>query len=201
VAINGLDRDDVLLDAELRFEQSLANLETRFASLRTGKATPNLLDAVRVTYHGSPTPLNKLASIFVDKRDLVVRPFDLNDGTKITQAILTSGLGLSPMQGYYQIRVPIPPLSGDRQRELAKAAAQFAEEARIAMRNVRRDAIHKASRELNLSVDEWRVFENELERVSHEWQEKVNAALKEKSAAITNEDGRWSQADERRRWK
>lgn len=120
----------------------------------------------------------------------MVRPFDLNDATAIMQGILTSGLGLSPQRAHAVIRVPVPPLTDDRRRELTKVAKTFAEEARVAMRNIRRDALREAAR-LDMPEDDRRRFESELEDLVRRRIEDVDERLVAKTHDISGEEDRW----------
>jgi len=138
--------------------------------------------------------------IHVDGRDLVVRPFDLQDRTAIMQAILTGGLGLSPMAGHYQIRVPVPPLSDDRRRELAKAASQLAEEARVAMRNVRRDALREAG-SLGLPEDDLGRHEQAVEALAKRYLAAVDEALEAKVSDLMGEANEWRPNEPKRKRK
>lgn len=187
-----------MLDAEIRLEGALKTLETNFASLRTGRVTPVLLDAVRVLYHGSPTPLNKLATIMTDGRALVVRPFDPGDTHAITEAIGQSPIGLTAQSTKTVIRVPVPSLSAERLVELSRAARVLAEDQRVAMRNVRRDAL-RAANELALPEDGARILRDELETLVKGWTLRVDQALEAKTHDISGVDDRFEFQDSKRR--
>lgn len=131
-----------LLDAYRdRMSKSVAHTRDEMTHIRTGKATPTLLDVVKVDYYGSPTPLKQLATINApEPRLLIIQPFDKSSGSAIEKAILAADLGLNPQNDGRVIRVPIPMLTSERREELIKVVRKFAEEGRIAIRSIRREA-------------------------------------------------------------
>jgi len=176
----------MLLETEIRLEGAIDSLRSRFTSIRTGRVLPSLLDAVRVPYYGSPTPILKLAVVAVDGRSLVVRPFDPGDTHLIERAIAESGLGLTTQAAKTVIRVPVPPLSQDRREELARAARAIAEEARIAMRNVRRDALREAAK---LAAEDARRRQGEaIEELARRYLALVDEAVESKVRDVLGED-------------
>ena len=131
---------EVLASAEDRMKKAIANLEKEFATIRTGRANPAILDRVEVEYYGSPTPLKSLANISVpDGRSLLIQPFDKSVIKEIEQAIHKSGLGLTPNSDGTVVRINIPVLTEERRKELTKHVKKFGEEARVAVGNIRRD--------------------------------------------------------------
>ncbi len=131
----------ILDDAREHMEKSLAHLRTELAALRAGRATPAMLEDVRVEYYGTMTPLMQLASITAPQPDLlIVQPWDRSALGAIERAIINANLGLNPSNDGNLIRIPIPPLSEERRKELVRAARIRAEEARVAIRNIRRHA-------------------------------------------------------------
>ncbi len=135
-------------DAEGRMKKSIESLKTELARLRTGRANASLLDAVMVEYYGSPVPLSQVASVSVsDARALLVTPWEKNLIPKIDKAIRDAGLGLNPVAGSDNVRVPLPPLSEERRKEMVKVVRQEGEGARVAIRNIRRDALFAFSTE------------------------------------------------------
>jgi len=133
--------DDVLLDAEEKMDNSAKVLKEQFAGLRTGKASPALVENVQVQYYGTPTRLRDIAGISApEPRLLVINPYDPNAHADIEKAILGANLGVTPLNDGRVIRIPIPELSEERRKEIVKVARRQAEEARVAIRNVRRDA-------------------------------------------------------------
>lgn len=134
--------DDIRADADERMGKSIESLHTAFARIRTGRANPSLLDGIEVPYYGTDTPLNQVASVSVeDARTLMISPWEKKLIPDIEKAILRSDLGLTPNTTSEVIRVPLPALTEENRRDLAKQARHEAENARIAIRNIRRDAI------------------------------------------------------------
>jgi ribosome recycling factor len=134
--------DDWLNDAEQRMEKSLEALHKELAGIRTGRATPALVDRLQVDYYGSPTPLQSLANITApEARLLVIQPYDRSAMSAIEKAIQKSELGLNPNNDGSLIRIPIPPLTEERRKEFVKLVKQRAEQARVAIRNIRRDEV------------------------------------------------------------
>ncbi len=133
--------DEVLGDAKTRMQKTVEATRREFASLRTGRASPALLDQIRVDYYETLTPINQLATVTVpEPRLLVIQPWDRSSAREIERAILKSELGLVPSSDGVVIRIPIPPLTEERRRDLVKIARRHAEEGRIAIRNIRREA-------------------------------------------------------------
>lgn len=133
--------DEVMSDAKLRMQKAVEATRREFASLRTGRANSALLDQIRVDYYQTPTPINQLATISVpEARLLVIQPWDKSATRDIERAILKSDLGLVPSSDGVVIRIPIPTLTEERRKDLAKIARRQAEEGRVAIRNVRREA-------------------------------------------------------------
>jgi ribosome recycling factor len=134
--------DEIHADADERMGKSIESLHTAFARIRTGRANPSLLDGIQVSYYGTDTPLNQVASVSVeDARTLVISPWEKKLIPDIEKAILKSDLGITPSATSEVIRVPLPALTEENRRDLAKHARHEAENARVAIRNIRRDAI------------------------------------------------------------
>ena len=133
--------DEIIKDAEKRMTKSLASLDDAFKRIRTGRAHPSILDSVMVSYYGNDTPLNQLANVNVEEgRSLLISPWEKQIISDIEKAIMKSDLGLNPSNNGDTIRVPMPPLTEETRREYTKQAKNEAENARIAIRNIRRDA-------------------------------------------------------------
>lgn len=133
--------DDIKSDAAERMGKSVHALETELAKLRTGRAHPSLLEHISVSYYGSDTPLNQVANVTVeDGRTLVVQPWEQSMVSAVEKAILESDLGLNPNTAGTVIRIPLPPLTEERRRDLAKIVRHEGEQAKVAVRNIRRDA-------------------------------------------------------------
>ncbi|MGD1990225.1 MAG: ribosome recycling factor [Chromatiales bacterium] len=133
--------DDIKSDAAERMGKSVHSLETELAKLRTGRAHPSLLEHISVSYYGADTPLNQVANVTVeDGRTLVVQPWEQNMVSAVEKAIMESDLGLNPNTAGTVIRIPLPPLTEERRKDLAKIVRNEGEQAKVAVRNIRRDA-------------------------------------------------------------
>lgn len=137
--------DDVLLEAEDRMEKSIAVMRKDYRGMRTGRAHPGLVESLRVDYYGSPTPLKQLAQIMVpEPSQLLIKPFDPSSVSAIDKAVLASDLGLNPNSDGKVVRLQIPPLSEQRRKQLVSQAKERAEDTRVSLRNVRREANKQA---------------------------------------------------------
>ena len=170
--------DEILRDAEERMKAAVRVLEDELKKLRTGRATPALVEHLTIDYYGVPTPLIQLAAITApEPRMLLIKPFDPKIMPQIERAILTSDLGINPTNDGKQIRLVLPPLTEERRRELVRIVAQRVEHARVAIRNVRRDAI-KDLRELEdekmISEDERMRAEKKMNELTEKYIEQVN---------------------------
>jgi ribosome recycling factor len=167
--------EDVLSDADDRMEKAIEALQLDLKSIRTGRASPALVERLMVDYYNMPTPLQQLATISVPEAQvLLIRPYSASDIGAIAKAIAKSDIGLTPNNDGQQIRLVIPSLTEERRRELTKQVAKRAEEARVAVRNIRRDAIHDL-RELE---KESIISEDDLHRSQDRVQEKTNDFIK-----------------------
>ena len=175
-------------DAKTQMEAALEALRREFATVRTGKATPALLDTVRVEAYGSQMPLNQLATISTPESSLlVVQPFDKTLLPDVERAIMTADLGLNPANDGNIIRIPIPPLNEERRQEYVKLLHRMTEEGRISIRHARRtvrDELHQLVRDHELSEDESRRREDQLEKLTKDYVEKVDEILKSKEAEV-----------------
>ena len=175
-------------DAKRRMEEALDAIRREFATVRTGKATPALLDTVRVDAYGSKMPVNQLATINTPEPSLiVVQPFDKSLVAEIERAIMAADLGLNPANDGNVIRVPIPPLNEERRKEYVKVLHKMAEEGRVSIRHARRtvrDEIHALVKEHEVGEDEGKRREDALEKLTHEYTEKVDELLKHKEEEV-----------------
>ena len=175
-------------DVKTRMEAALEALRREFATVRTGKATPALLDTVRVEAYGSKMPLNQLATISTPESSLlVVQPFDKTLLADVERAIMTADLGLNPANDGNIIRIPIPPLNEERRQEYVKLLHRMTEEGRVSIRHSRRtvrDELHQLVRDHELSEDKSRRREDELEKLTKEYVEKVDELLKNKETEV-----------------
>jgi len=172
-----------------KMEGQIEHLRHEMAAIRTGRASIGLLDHVRVDYYGTPTPLKQVASLAApENRLLTVQPFDAKMMKDIEKAILASDLGLTPTNDGKLIRLPIPPLTEDRRKELVKLARKIAEEVRVHIRNIRRDVleeIKKAQKAAQMAEDEAKKAHDELQKLTDSYIAKVDETLKKKEAEIT----------------
>jgi ribosome recycling factor len=180
--------DDVLSEVRDRMEKSVTALSYDLQAIRTGRASPALVERLMVEYYGVQTPLNQMASIGVpEPRMLVIRPWDPSALTAIERAILTSDLGLTPQNDGKIIRLIIPRLTEERRRELVRVVSRRVEEARIAIRNNRRDGLEdlrELESEKMISEDDFYRGRDELQTLTDEYVEKVNEIGKRKEAEV-----------------
>lgn len=179
---------DIYRDTESRMKGAVQALEDDLAGIRTGRASPALVERLQIEYYGVPTPLVQLASIGVpEPRSLLIRPFDASSLKNIERAILASDLGLTPNNDGKTIRLNLPPLTEDRRRELVKVVNSRVEEGRVAVRNVRRDEIkdlREFEEEKLISEDERMRGEDELQKITDRYVEMINAVGERKEKEI-----------------
>ena len=175
-----LDTDDL----ERRMEGAMANLRTEFASLRTGRASAAMLEPVMVDAYGAPTPINQVGTVNVpEPRMVTVNVWDKGLVGKVEKAIRESGLGINPQLNGTIIMLPIPELNEERRRELGKVAGQYAESARVGIRNVRRDGMDKIKK-ADLPEDERKMWEQEVQEMTDRHIKGVDDALETKQGEI-----------------
>ncbi|KQY28164.1 ribosome-recycling factor [Caulobacter sp. Root1455] len=171
-----------------RMDKSVVALKEEFASLRTGRASASLLDQVMVEAYGSSTPLNAVASISVpEPRQINVNVWDKGVVVAVEKAIRNAGLGLNPVVEGQNLRIPIPPLTEERRKDLVKVAGKYAEQQKVAVRNIRRDAnddLKKAEKASVISEDELKKMETEVQKMTDEAIKRVDEALKTKEQEI-----------------
>lgn len=181
-----MTRDDVLMDTEERMEKAVGNLQGQLQGIRTGRATSGLVDSIKVDYYGSATPIKQLASITVpEPQQIVIRPFDAGALGAIGKAIQGSDVGLAPNSDGRVIRLNVPPLSTERRKQLVARVKEVAEEARVAIRNIRRDGNKHADQLEKAKVvteDDLEALKEEVQELTKAYEGKVNtlAANKEK---------------------
>ncbi len=180
--------NDIVKDANLRMNKSIDAFRHELSRIRTGRAHPGLLEHVIVNYYGSDVPLTQTSNVGVqDSRTLAVTPWDKNMVPDIEKAILNSDLGLNPVTAGGVIRVPLPPLTEERRRELAKVVRGEAESARVAVRNIRRDANHHLKelvKDKEITEDEEHRAESEIQKLTDAHIENVEKLLQEKEAEL-----------------
>jgi ribosome recycling factor len=174
--------------ADSHMKSTLQKLETELATIRTGKASPALLDGIKIDYYGNKVPLRQVANVAVpDPKLITVQPWEKPLVGEIIKAIQTANLGLNPQSDGAFIRVPVPPLTEERRRELVKAVKHLVEEAKIAVRNVRRDAIEKAKKlekEHAISEDDMRRAQKEVQDLTDKRTEELDKVFAAKEKEI-----------------
>ncbi|MEW5721654.1 MAG: ribosome recycling factor [Thermodesulfobacteriota bacterium] len=180
--------DAVFEDLRDRMSKAIGALERDLKRVRTGRASASLLDGIRADYYGTPTPLNQMASISVpEARLLLVQPWDPQALGEIEKAILKSELGLTPMNDGKVIRISIPPLSEERRKDLVKVVRKMAEESRVALRNIRREAnemLKDLKKDKEISEDELFRAQEDVQKITDEFINKVDERVKEKEKEI-----------------
>ncbi len=178
-----------LAEAETTMQKTIEATQRAFNTIRTGRANTSLLDRVMVEYYGSPTPLKSLANINTpDSSTITIQPFDRNTLNLIEKAISLSDVGLTPNNDGSTIRLNIPPLTSDRRKEFVKLAAKYAEEGRVGIRNIRRDAIdtiRKQEKNGEISEDEERDQQEKLQKLTNKYTARIDELLAEKEKEIT----------------
>lgn len=180
--------NEIKSDAKQRMDKSVDALKNTLAKIRTGRAHPSLLDGITVEYYGAPTPLKQLASITSeDARTLAITVFDKQVTQAVEKAIMTSDLGLNPASAGTVIRVPLPPLTEERRRDLVKIVRGEAEQGRVAIRNIRRDAnndIKALLKEKEISEDDERRAQDEVQKLTDAAVKNVDALLEAKEKEL-----------------
>ena len=179
---------EMVVDAKTKMRQTVDTVLRELGSMRTGRATVSMLDTIRVDYYGTPTPISQVGNLAVPDATLItIQPWEPSLLQAIEKAIRTCGLDLNPQNDGKIIRVPVPPLTEERRRNLVKVAHKHAEEGRVAVRNVRRDAnehLKKLLKEHEVSEDDEKHALAEVQKLTDQHIEEINAALKKKEADI-----------------
>jgi ribosome recycling factor len=180
--------EDVLSDASSRMGKTIESLKKDLATVRTGRATPALVDNIKVDYYGAPTPLKQIATISApEARLLVIQPWDNSTIGEINKAIQRSDLGLNPSSDGHLIRLSVPPLSEERRRDLVKVVHKKTEDGRVALRNIRRDALEMLrdlEREKEISQDEQRRAQERLQEITDKFIAEAGKAAEAKEAEL-----------------
>jgi ribosome recycling factor len=180
--------DTVLKDAKSRMDKAVASLEKEFSHLRTGRASVSLLDGLKVDYYGTLTPIDQIASLSTpDSRTITIQPWDRAAFGLVEKAIQKSDLGLTPVNDGKIIRIGIPPLTEDRRKELVKVGKKYTEEAKVAVRNIRRDAndaLKKLQKDKAISEDDLRKGEADIQKTTDSYVTKLDQALARKEKEI-----------------
>jgi ribosome recycling factor len=182
--------DDFMLDTdelERRMDGAMANLRTEFASLRTGRASASMLEPIVVEAYGTQTPINQLGTVNVpEPRMVTINVWDKSMVQAVEKAIMNSGLGINPQTNGTIVMLPIPELNEERRRELTRVAAQYAEHARVSVRNIRRDGMDqvKKAKADGISEDDQKFWEDEVQNLTDKHIKALDAALESKQAEI-----------------
>lgn len=183
-----MTNDEILLDAEERMEKAVNVFRDELRGLRTGRATPALVDSIRVEYYGSPTPLKQMAQISTpDPQQIVIRPFDPSVLKEIEKAIRASDLGMSPNNDGKMIRLSVPAMSGEQRQKMVQRIKKQAEEAKVAIRNVRRDAnknFDTAEKNKEMTEDERDQGKEQVQDLTKTYEEKVTDMSDKKAKEV-----------------
>ena len=186
-----MDADEILLDAEERMEKEVTVFTEQLTGLRTGRATPGLVDSIRIDYYGSQTPLKQVANITVpEPQQILIRPFDAGTMNEIVKAIQSSDVGLAPMSDGRVIRLNVPPLSRERRQQLVSRTKEFAEDSRVSVRNIRRDAnkhADNAEKDKSMSEDQRDTTKDEVQTLTKKFEGMINSAAAEKEKQVMDE--------------
>ena len=176
--------DEILLEVEEKMENAITALENRFKTVRTGRANPSSLDAVKVNYYGTPTPLKQLATISVpEARQLLIKPFDKSCLSGIEKGIYEADLGYTPNNDGETIRIVIPDLTEDRRKELVKQVKAMCEDAKVAIRNARRDGMDDVKK-AEFAEDVEKGLEDDIQELVNKYNKKAEDLTKEKETDL-----------------
>lgn len=185
-----MSSDEILMDAEERMEKAINKLKSDLTGIRTGRANPGLVDSLRVEVYGSQTPIKQIASVSApEPQQLVIRPFDPSTIKDIERGIINSDLGLAPNSDGKVIRLNIPPLSGDVRKKMVARTKDLSEEAKIAIRNVRRDGnkhADNAEKDGELSEDDCKGLKDEIQELTKKYENSANDLAKAKESEVSD---------------
>ena len=180
--------DEILKDADQRMQKSIEAMRSEMAKIRTGRASPALIDHLQVDYYGSPTPINQVANISVqDARTLAVQTWEKNMVPVVERAIMEANLGLNPVTAGDLIRIPMPALTEERRKELVKVASGEGENGKVAVRNIRRDAngdLKALQKDKDISEDEDKQAQDNIQKLTDKYVAQIDDIVKEKEAEI-----------------
>ena len=180
--------NDIIKDAKERMSKSVEALKAQMSKVRTGRAHPSILDGVKVSYYGAETPLNQLANITIeDSRTLAITVFDKSTSGAVEKAIMSADLGLNPAAAGAVIRVPLPPLTEERRKELVKVVRAEAEQGKVAVRNIRRDAngdVKELLKEKEITEDDDRKAQDDIQKITDDSIKKIDELLTAKEAEL-----------------
>jgi ribosome recycling factor len=180
--------DEILHETKEKMEKAVSVFSEELKGIRTGRATPGLIESIRVEYYGSPTPLKQIANISVpEPRLLVVKPFDQTSIKNIEKAILKSDLGLTPNSDGRMLRLTVPPLSEERRHQIVNQVKELGEKAKVSVRNIRRDGNRKADqleKDATISEDDCKSLKDKIQDFTKSYEEKIGAKYEEKRKEI-----------------
>jgi ribosome recycling factor len=183
-----MTNDEILLDTEERMEKAISKLKDDLTGIRTGRANPGLVDSVRVEVYGSPTPIKQIASVSApEPQQIVIRPFDPSTIKDIEKGIIASDLGLAPQSDGKVIRLNIPALSGEVRKTMVARTKELAEEAKVAIRNVRRDGnkhADQSEKDKTMSEDDCEALKKEIQDLTKTYEDQANSLAKAKEAEV-----------------
>ena len=179
---------EILSNATDKMEKAISSLKKEYANVRTGRANPLILERISVEYYNTPTPLRQLSNVSVqDGQTLVITPFDKNIIHEVEKAITKSDIGITPNNDGVCIRLTFPPLTEDRRKELCKSVKKMAEDAKVAVRNIRRDAgdeLKKTEKAENLSEDEVKNIQNDIQKLTDKYTKIIDTIEQEKEQEV-----------------
>lgn len=177
--------DAMALEAQQGMNKSIDSFKNTLTTLRTGRASPAMLNGILVDYYGEPTPLNQISSVTVpEPRQLVIKPYDKNDLKNIVAAIAASDLGINPINEGNLVRLTIPALTEERRKDIVKQARKYAEECKVAIRNIRRDYMDLVKEDDSISEDIQKRIQEDIQKVTDESTKTVDVVLAEKEKEI-----------------
>lgn len=180
--------EEIMSSGKDKMEKAIGQLKKEFATVRTGRANPLILDKVTVDYYGAPTPLRQMAQVTVqDGTTLVIAPFDKSILKEVEKAVIKADLGITPNSDGIVVRLPFPPLTTDKRKEIAKDVKKLGEEAKVAIRNIRRDMtddVKKAEKAENLSEDVVKDKQNEIQKLTDKYTKTVEDLCAEKEKEV-----------------
>ncbi len=186
-----MSAEEILLDAEERMEKAVGKLKQDLTGIRTGRASPGMVDSLRVEAYGSPVPIKQVASVSApEPQQIVIRPFDSSIIKDIEKGIIASDLGLAPQSDGKVIRLNIPPLSGEVRRKMVNRTKDLAEEAKVALRNIRRDANKQADleqKDKSLAKDDCKDAKDEVQNLTKKFEDQANDLAKTKETEVMEE--------------
>ena len=182
---NSMEDDIILLEAEDKMEKTIESLKQTYSTLRTGRAATSMLDRISIDYYGEMTPINQLSSITIpEPRQLYIKPYDRNDLKAIIAAINASDLGINPINDGNGIRLIVPPLTEDRRKEMAKLAKKYGEESKVAIRNIRSEAMDNVKKDDSFTEDSKKIEEEEIQKLTDKYIKKIDEVYLSKEKEI-----------------